>query len=48
MYYIFKECTLTLTFAMEVDNIATKKERGRGVGRGVLVPFKNNKMHGDC
>lgn len=34
MYYIFKECTLTLTFAMEVDNIATKKERGGGVLRG--------------
>lgn len=44
MYYIFKECTLTLTFAMEVDNIATKKERGGGVERGVLVPRMFSKI----
>lgn len=45
MYYIFKECTLTLTFAMEVDNIATKKERGGGVLRGgVLVPRMFSKI----
>lgn len=46
MYYIFKECTWTLTFAMEVDNIATKKERGGGGGveRGVLVPRMFSKI----
>lgn len=44
MYYIFKECTWTLTFAMEVDNIATKKERGGGVERGVLVPRMFSKI----
>lgn len=46
MYYIFKECTWTLTFAMEFYNIATKKERGggKGVEKGVLVPQMSSKI----
>lgn len=50
MYYIFKECTWTLTFAMEFYNIATKKEGERcwEGGTGAANVFKNNKLHGDC
>lgn len=50
MYYIFKECTWTLTFAMEFYNIATQKEGERcwEGGIGAANVFKNNKLHGDC
>lgn len=43
MYYIFKECTWTLTFAMEFYNIATKKE-GERCWEGGLVPQMSSKI----